>query len=198
MSAEDASKSIWYKIWIKMKNILNAIGSYFYEINYPSLGKSFSEVLWMTFIAFLPLLINILITAIPTQDFLGAFKLKIIPGEILSYCLSFLAPSLYLLTKTHGTNYRLPFIKIFSLLTLLLYVSSIILYLIAKNKWVPSINLEHHDFDLYFKLSFIFLIITILLRVYSIYHGSFSNWTDIRKQQQDDFNKQFAAGINRS
>jgi hypothetical protein len=183
-------------IWIGMKQFFTTIWSYFAEINFQSLGNSASEVLWMTLIAFLPLLLNITIAALSLDDFSLAFNKKVIPGEILSYCLSFIAPSLYLLIKTHGTNYRLPLLKIFSLLTLLIYVSTVTLYLIAKNKLVKSIDLEHHEFDLYFKLSLGFLATTILLRIYSIYHGAFSNWTSTRKQQQDDFNEQFTARLN--
>ena len=86
-------------------------------------------------------------------------------------------------------------VKLFSLCTFLVYVSSLVLYIVAKNKWNTNINLEHHEFDLYFELSLIFLATSILFRIYSIYHGSFSNWDTVRKQQQEDFNKQFSAGI---
>ncbi|WP_316760047.1 hypothetical protein [Pedobacter aquatilis] len=179
-----------------MKKIVNNIWVYFSEINYGSLWNSFLEVLWMTLIAFCPLLINIAIAALASNDLNGAFNKKIIPGEILSYCMSFLAPSLYLLVKTHGTNYRLPFLKFFSLLTVLIYVATVTLYLVAKNKWVKEIDMDQHDFDLYFQLSLIFLVTSILFRIYSIYHGGFSNWTSTRRQQQEDFNRTFTAGLN--
>ncbi|MBB5647647.1 hypothetical protein [Pedobacter cryoconitis] len=180
-----------------MKKVLNNIKTYFLDINFSALGNSFEEVLFMTSLAFVPLAINICIAAIPQNSFISAFQEKLIPGEMLSYCSSFMAPSVYLIVKTHGTNYRLPLVKFFFLLTILVYIATVTLYLIAKNKWVSGINLEQHTFDLYFKLSLGFLMTSVFLRIYSIYHGSFSNWSSVRKNQQENFNASFTKGINK-
>ena len=176
------------ELWFKLKN-------YFKEKKVGLLIEHISEVLWLTGIAFLPLILNIVIAAASLDDFPQAVKQKIIPGEMLSYCLSFVAPSLYLLIKTHGQNYKLPYLKLFTFITYSIYLCSVFLVLIAKNKWVPGIDLEHHEFDLYFKISVSFLIATIILRVYSTYHGSYSNWSEDREDEQDDFNAEISSRI---
>jgi hypothetical protein len=168
---------------------------YFSSFDYPALGRSIKEVCFLTLIALLPLIINIIIASINANSI--TFKTSIIPGEILSYCLSFLAPSLYLLIKTHGSGYRLPLIHFFSITTLLIYILSIILFIIAKNNWVPAINMENQKGDLYFRLTLIFLAASIVFRIYSVYHGkNASKWTEMRNRQQTDFNETFSESIN--
>ena len=173
------------------------IKTFFTSIDYSALGKSIIEVFFLTSISLLPLIINIIIASISANDIIAPLKTSIIPGEILSYCLSFLAPSLYLLIKTHGSGYRLPLIHFFSITTFLVYILSMVLYIIAKNKWVQAINMENHKVDLYFRLTLIFLATSIILRIYSVYHGkNASIWSDTRNRQQSDFNKNFVVSIN--
>jgi len=179
-------------IWNGIRKVASFLWSPFVDINWKSLGNSFAEVLWMTLIAFSPLFINILIAASSTNDLRGAFIDKIIPGEMLSYCMSFLAPSLYLLVKTHGSGYTVPLFKYFSISTYFIYVCTVVLYLAAKNNWVTDVDMQHHPFGIFFKLSLTFLAISVLFRIFSIYHGGFSNWTAERKQQQETFNKSLA------
>jgi len=180
-----------------MKKIWNGIVRFFTSINRDVLLKSFLEVIWLTLIALFPLIINIIIASIVADNFIDPIKTKILPGEILSYCMSFLAPSLYLLTRTQGSSYKLPLLHGFSIVTLLIYVASIVLYLITKNKWVKEINLEPHGIDLYFKLTLIFLFMSITLRIYAIYHGrNLSAYAIRREQQQRDFNTEFANSLN--
>ena len=162
-----------------------------------ALKKSIKEVITLTAIALFPLIIRIIIEAISLNDILGSLKLSLVPGEMLSYCLSFLAPSLYLLIKTHGSGYRLPFIHFFSLTTLAVYVLSMVLYLIAKNGWVKAINMENQGTGLYFNLALIFLITSIVYRVYSVYHSiNASKWSETRTKQQQDFNQNFVESLN--
>lgn len=176
--------------------LINRIKRYFTEIDYPILGKSTLEVLWLTLIAFLPLMINIVIVWINKDSFSEAAKEKILPGEMLAYSLSFIAPSLYLIVKLQGTQYKLPHLHAFSFITTGIYALILTLYLIAKNKWDETINNKQHEIDLYFKLTLIFLAITILLRVYAIYHRANSiNWTNRRNQQQEDFNSRFTESL---
>src|SRR5436309_3136731 len=106
-----------------MKRLWNWVARFFTAIDYGVLGKSFQEVMWLTLIALFPLIINITIAGIVANDFIEPIKSKILPGEMLSYCLSFLAPSLYLLTRTQGSGYKLPLLHGFSIITLLLYVA---------------------------------------------------------------------------
>lgn len=179
-----------------MKRFKNKIVGFFSTIDYKVLSKSFHEVIWLTILALLPLLINIIIAGLEINDFIEPLKTKILPGEILSYCMSFLAPSLYLLTKSQGSSYKLPLLHTFSLITLLIYASTLVLYLITKNKWLKNINLEPHSFDLYFKLTMFFLAITILFRIYAVYHGrNLNTWMLQREQQQKDFNEEFANSL---
>jgi len=173
------------------------IGLFFTSIDYRALFKSSKEVLFLTMIALLPLMINIVIAAVKANEIWDPLKSKIIPGEILSYCLSFLAPSLYLLTKIQDSGYRLPLVHFFSITTLLIYVLCIVLYLITKNNWIPEINMNSHKVDLYFKLSLVFFSVSIIYRVYSVYHGKrASNWSVERTRSQNDFNNNFLETLN--
>jgi hypothetical protein len=169
---------------------------FFTSVDYPILGKSCQEVIWMTLMALFPLIINIIIATIPNGNFTDALLERVIPGEILSYCLSFIAPSLYLLTKIQGTGYKLPLLHTFSIITLLIYVSSLTLYLITKNHWMKEITMEQKS-TFYFKLTLVFLLLTVIFRVYSIYHGrNMSNWSNRRQHDQEDFNTKFTQSIN--
>jgi hypothetical protein len=179
-----------------IKKIAKSIELFFTQIDYTALGKSFKEVLYLTLIALLPLIINIIIASLEANNIISALKTKIIPGEILSYCLSFLAPSLYLLIKTQSSGYRLPLIHFFSIITLITYVASFMLYLIAKNNWVKAIDMQNHQVDLYFKLTLIFLATSVIFRIYSVYHGkNASNWSETRNRQQNEFNEKFSESI---
>lgn len=172
------------------------IKAFFFNIDYSILGQSFKEVFWMTSIALFPLIINIVIYAFVANNLIEPLQTKVIPGEILSYCLSFIAPSLYLLTKLQGSQYKLPFLHGFSIVTLIIYVLTIVLYLVIKNHWVKEINSEVHSFDLYFKTTIFFLIITIVFRIYTLYHSKNSiNWSENRNKQQQDFNTTFTGSI---
>lgn len=169
---------------------------FFKRIDYPTLGKSFQEVLWMTCIALIPLMINITLAALPTKGFIEAFKTKVLPSEILSYCLSFIAPSLYLLTKTNGSSYKLPFLHTFSSVTIIIYLISMVLYLVTKNHWIVDITGQNNGLDLYLKLTLYFLGITIAFRIYAVYHGRLSSrWPTIRESQQNDFNARFTESL---
>ncbi|HTI61203.1 hypothetical protein [Mucilaginibacter sp.] len=179
------------RIWILVKR-------FFTSINYRILGGSLAEVGWLTLFALLPLIINIIIAGIPANSLTQPIANKIVPGEILSYCLSFLAPSLYLLTRLQGSGYRLPWLHSFSIITLLVYIASVVLYLIAKNRWVSQIDLQPHGINLYFKLTVIFFLIALIFRVYAVYHGrNFTSFSIMRAQQQDDFNAGFVNSLNR-
>lgn len=181
-----------------MKQIINSIKIFFTAIDYKLLVDSLKEVFFLTIIAFLPLLMNILITGIDLGNFTKAFRIKILPGEILSYCLSFIAPSLYLiLVKSQGTNYRLPFLHIFSLITLTIYVSAFALYIVAKNNYQDSIDLKPHNLDFYFRLTLYYLLTTIVFRIYSVYHGkNMTTYAQDRLRLQQNFNIDFTDAIN--
>lgn len=162
-----------------------------------ALKSSIGEVLALTFIALLPLGINILLAAAQTDSLLDALKTKIIPGEIFSYTMSFLAPSLYLVIKIHKTDYKLPFVGFFVLSTYAIYGLSLVIFVAAKNKWSEKINLEEHPIDFYFVMALIICGISLIYRVFSVYHTKgASTYQANRKRQQDDFNTDLIKGIN--
>jgi hypothetical protein len=169
----------------------------FFIKDFDAFMKSIKEVLTLTAIALFPLFIRFIIETISSNSLILSLKLSLVPGEMLAYCLSFLAPSLYLLLKTHGSGYKLPFIHFFSITTFAVYVLSMVLYLIAKNGWVKAINMESQGTGLYFYFALIFFITSIIYRVYSIYHGiNASKWAEMRSKQQQDFNKNFVESLS--
>ncbi|MGJ1444729.1 hypothetical protein ACR79S_17340 [Sphingobacterium spiritivorum] len=163
------------------------------RIDWKTLLDSLKEVSYLTILAVLPILINFLIQLIIKANMSDAFKSVIVPSELLTYSLSFLAPTLYLiLAKNHGTGYSLPFIRIISLLGIIIYLTCFCLYLIKKNGWL---SLEKPN-TAYFQLSISFLIITWLFRIYSTYHSkNLNTYFANRQNQQDSFNNEFARKI---
>ena len=164
--------------------------------DWESFWNSCKEVGYLTLLALLPLIINIGLAAISLKSVSCALTTKIIPGEILSYCLGFLAPSMYLLTKTQGSGYKLPFVHLFSGITLLIYVLIMVFYLVAKNKWVDGINMDQHRIDPYYIMAIIFFFLTLIFRIYSVYHSKeASSYFSDRKNKQAKFNSQFKGSI---
>lgn len=163
------------------------------NFNWKILVESLKEVLYLTILAILPIIINFFIQLIVKSTISEAFGNIVVPSELLTYSLSFMAPTLYLiLVKNHGTGYKLPMIKIVSLLGLIIYLTCFCLYLIKKNGWL---SLEKPN-ESYFLLSITFLIITLLFRVYTTYHNkNSSSYFSNRENQQEDFNNQFARKI---
>lgn len=159
--------------------------------------KSCGEVTLLSAFTFLPLILNIAIATIPAENKAEAFASKIIPGEILAYCLSFIAPLFILLLKTHGNNYKLPFINIIFFFSIGIYALTLVLTLIAKNHLISGIDLKSDHRDLYFWLAIIFLISTIILRIYTAYHNSgYSDYQKVREKDQNNFNNTFRNSIN--
>lgn len=166
-------------------------------MDYKQLKKSFNEVTWLTTIAFLPLIINVIIKTIEVNSLYEAFKVKVLPIELLTFCMSFLAPSMYLLIKMDGKNYRLPFLHFFSLSTFLLYIICLVLNIITKNNFVLKINESLNSESIYLKISVIALLITIVFRIYAIYHGKkSSDYQEIRDNDQQNFNETFRNAVN--
>ena len=158
--------------------------------------KSLSEVIWLTIIAFLPLIINIIIKTIEVNSLNDAFKIKVLPIELLTFCMSFLAPSMYLLIKMDGKNYRLPFLHIFSLCTFILYTVCLVLNIITKSNFVLKVNDSLNSESIYLKISVIALLTTIIFRVYAIYHGKkSSDYQAVRFNDQQNFNATFRNAV---
>jgi hypothetical protein len=165
--------------------------------DYERLLTSCQEVIWLTVFAFGPLILNILIISLSTHDFPTAFRSKIIPGEMISYSFSFIAPLLYLIVKTHGEDYKLPLIKTIFIITLFIYVAITLILIVAKNQLLPDIDFKSEHRDLFFSLSLIFLGSTILLRLYSIYHnGNFSKHIYSKDKGEKSFTAKIKKRIN--
>lgn len=174
--------------------LINKIANY---MDYKQLLKSFNEVIWLSIIAFLPLIINIIIKTIEVNSVSEAFKIKVLPIELLTFCMSFLAPSMYLLIKMDGKNYRLPFLHFFSLCTFILYTVCLVLNIITKNNFVSKVSDSFNSDTIYLKISLITLLTTILFRVYAIYHGKkSSDYQQIRDNDQQNFNANFRNAVN--
>lgn len=171
-----AMKKLKEEIWLFFKNLCD----------YSLLYKSFREVFWLTFLAFLPILINIIIASIVDNEILIAIKSKIVPGEIIPLCLSFLIPTIYLLTKPNETGYNLPYIQALFFISLLIYVCSVVLYLIAKNNWIEQLNNSGDGVPLYLTLALFFLFLTAIFRIYTVYHtNNLTYYNNLRKMQQE-------------
>ena len=111
--------------------------------------------------------------------------------------MSFLAPSMYLLIKMDGKNYKLPFLHFFSLCTFILYTVCLVLNIITKNNFVLKINESLSSETIYLKISLFALITTILFRIYAIYHGKkSSDYQEIRNNDQQNFNETFRNAVN--
>lgn len=138
---------------------------------------------------FLPLAVNIIISVIPADDKLLAVSEKLIPGEMLAYCLSLIAPLFLLFLKTHGEGYKFPWLSIVFILSILVYFLALILTLVAKNSWAPGIDMNSGHRDLYFWLSITSVGIAIFLRFYAVHQDSrFSDYSKTREKDQEDFN----------
>ncbi|HEY0740843.1 MAG TPA: hypothetical protein VGD40_05240 [Chryseosolibacter sp.] len=120
---------------------------------------------------FIPLLLNLLVAYV-TPNETDVISSKIVPGEMLAYCLSLIAPLFFLLLKTHGLAFKIPAIKTVFVTAFLLYFSALTLTLIAKNKLIEGIDLNGGHKDLYLIVSLVALAIAILLRFFTEYHDS--------------------------
>ena len=154
---------------------------------------SFFKVSQLLFFVFLPLGANILIAAIdPNQTIFS----KIIPGEILAYCLGLIAPLFLFLIKTHGENFKVPALKTIFIISFLLYLLAFLLMIIAKNELINGIDYKSGHYDLYFWFSFSFLIVAILLRLFTDYQESrFIDYKQALDKQQQDFNNNFRKSL---
>lgn len=158
------------------------------------LWNSTKEVFWLSFIAFLPLVINLIYQFIKLQTFNLAISKVIHPSEILAFCLSFLSPSIIFFIKSHGKSYKLPFLDLFFYSTFGMYLVAFLFVFIIKNE-VDRQVIE--NLNSYIIVALIFLLITIVYRIYSTYHQSnSSDFVNEKKNEEKEFNKTFKKMIN--
>ncbi|WP_288460834.1 hypothetical protein [uncultured Chryseobacterium sp.] len=159
--------------------------------------KSFWEVFWLTIIAFFPLLINVIFQSVKL-DGLKVAAIKIIhPSELLAFCLSFLAPSLAFIKKTHGGSYKLPFLDLFFYSTIFMYIIALLFVFIIKNNVDEDIISNLNEKKFYLLLTTIFLLVTIFFRIYSTYHTSkSSDFFKTKKEDEEDFVKSFKKSVH--
>lgn len=151
--------------------------------------KSITEVFWLSFIAFLPLVISLVYQSLKLSNFDLAVSTVVHPSEILAFCLSFLAPSIIFIKKSHGKSYKLPFLDFFFFSTFGMYIIAILFVVFIKNNIDPVV-IENLDKYIYYTL--IFLLITVIYRIFSTYHQSkSSDFVKDKKNDEQNFNESF-------
>ncbi len=154
------------------------------------------ELLILLAFTFLPLVLNIIVASIPAIDKSSAIESRIVPGEMLAYCLSLIAPLFLFLLKTHGKRFGTPALKPMFIIAFGIYLLAIILTLIAKNGLMQGIDLKSGHRDNYLWISVIALLIAILLRFYTEYQNSrYSDFKSNLDRQQENFNESFSNSI---
>jgi len=162
---------------------------------------AWGKVNLLLFFTFLPLLVNIvvaiLIAFIQSGDWIAALSSKIIPGEMLAYCLSLIAPLFLFFLKTNGSAFRIPWIDGTFVIALFTYLLTMFLMLIAKNGYIKGIDLKSGHRDAYFWLAIVVLVFAITLRIYTTYQESrFVDFKQNENKQQKNFNEDFQKRIN--
>lgn len=153
------------------------------------LWDSTKEVFWLSIIAFLPLILSVIFQFLKLGTFNLALSKVIHPAEILAFCLSFLAPSIFFFKKSHGKGYKIPFLDFFFFSTFGMYLLAFLFVFIIKNEVDKEVI---NNLNYYIVYALIFLIITIIYRTYSTYHQA--NSSDFVKHKKDDekkFNDKF-------
>lgn len=169
-----------------------------FKINFKSrFWNSIGEILALLAFTFLPLGLNLIIALIPAIDKSSAIESKLVPGELLAYCLSLIAPLFLFLLKTHGKSFRVPALKPMFIVAFGIYLLALILTLIAKNGLIQGIDFKSGHQDSYLWISLIALLIAILLRLYTEFQNSrFSDYRTTLDRQQQDLNNSFRNSIN--
>lgn len=163
------------------------------------------EVFYLAGLAFLPLIFSILITAIIHNNFLEGVRIVISPGEIMTFTVSFTAPTIFFFIKSHGESFKLPALKFISFVTVLIYFLAFCILLIAKNNWVPQLSLNSlKESDklhghVYIYASLILMVLSMFLWFYRVYYSAkFSDFVKEREQQQNQFNTLFSASLDQN
>lgn len=169
-----------------------------FKINFKSrFWNSIGEILALLAFTFLPLGLNLIIALIPAIDKSSAIESKLVPGELLAYCLSLIAPLFLFLLKTHGKSFRVPALKPMFIVAFGIYLLALILTLIAKNGLIQGIDFKSGHQDSYLWISLSALLIAIVLRLYTEFQNSrFSDYRTTLDRQQQDLNNSFRNSIN--
>lgn len=158
------------------------------------LWDSTKEVFWLSFIAFLPLLISLIYQFLKLGTFNLAVSKVIHPSEILAFCLSFLAPSIFFFKKSHGKGYKIPFLDFFFFSTFGMYLLAFLFVFIIKNEVDKQVIENLNSYIVY---ALIFLVVTVIYRTYSTYHQSnSSDFVKDKKDEEKEFNKTFKEKIH--
>lgn len=167
-------------------------------VDFNLLRKSISEVFWLTLFALAPLILSLSYESIKTS-ISDAIALKLTSSEVLAYCVSFLAPSIFFIKKTHGKSINLPFLDFYLFLTVLMYGAGLCYVFVLKNNIDPKVVQNVTANQMYLWVSLSFLVITITFRIYSIYHSNKpSDFIRSKVEEQKDFNNEFKDTLNQS
>jgi|GEM_PF-4298697 len=163
-----------------------------------SLGK----VTILLIFIFLPLLFTIIIAAIlnisnPVPSMLS----KIVPGEMLAFCLSLIAPLFIMFMDTHGKGDPIPAIKPFFLIAFFLYIVTLFTIVLVKNDVIKLTPGDNSAYNIYLITSISLLAISIGIRLFADYHEvrirekGFKMTTE---QEQIDFNAKLQESIDKN
>jgi len=163
------------------------------KINFKSrFWVSLGNISGLLVFMFIPLILNIVIAVIPAGDKIKAIESKIIPGEMLAFCLSLIAPLFLLLLKTHGKSFGIPALRPVFIIAFVLYLSALALTLFAKNEVVDGIDFKSGHRDTFFWLSIVSLSVAVILRFYTDFQeGRYTDYKREIDRQQNDFNQTF-------
>lgn len=169
-----------------------------FKLNFKSrFWVSTGDILAILIFTFLPLGLNLIVALIPAINKVAAAESKIVPGEMLAYCLSLIAPLFLFLLKTHGKSFGVPAFKPMFIIAFAIYLLAIILILIAKNGLIEGIDLNSGHRDSYLRISITALGLAILLRFYTEYQSSrYSDYKTTLDKQQSDFNDSFRNSLS--
>jgi hypothetical protein len=169
-----------------------------FKINFKSrFWTSIGEIFALLAFTFLPLGINFIIALIPAIDKSSAIESKLVPGELLAYCLSLIAPLFLFLLKSHGKSFRVPALKPMFIVAFGIYLLALILTLIAKNGLIQGIDFKSGHQDSYLWISLTALLIAILLRFYTEFQNSrFAEYRTTLERQQQNLDNSFRNSIS--
>lgn len=180
-----------------LRRIMLPVLDFVSSINWAALKNSVIEVLSLSAFLFLPFIAYIIIMAwslstaseTPIKD---AFLLTLIPAEIMAISLGFLSQTFFLIIKSHGTGFKMPFLGMVGIIALIVYVIACFVYVFSKGKWIAAINTEPQHQGLYFTSSLFILAISFAIWIYTVYHTEmFADYNSTLRQGTNQFVSNF-------
>jgi hypothetical protein len=154
--------------------------------------KNSKEFLAICILTFIPLLLNIVFALTQKDGGTDVLYQKVVPAELLAYCVTFISPLFLLFLKTHGKNFQLPAILLIFLAAFIIYVLSLLLIVSSKNEARFDNLLKATEKGFLFWLSVSLVIGSILLRYYTVVQSDrFQSFQQQKNQGENDFTADF-------